>query len=242
MIKLLSVAIVAGLLIESHQQAVDGSNSVTSTDEKRAGLSHLLPPVKLGWPCYYPTHIQCWTDWFDRDNPSGTGDWETLYNLRKENPGKICPKPVDIEARTLSGLSVTAAGDLNTQSDPSVGFICKNKDQPTKMCNDYRVRFSCHPPFCGGGVCWTKWYDRDDPSGTGDWETLSALKKQYPGQICDFPLYIEAVTTDTLTPAISTGEIFHLYNPTQGFVCRKKDQKSGTCRDYKVRFGCPCKY
>lgn len=55
---------------------------------------------------------ECWTDWFDRDDPTGTGDWETLYNLRLENPGKICDKPVDIEARTLSGLTVAAAGDV----------------------------------------------------------------------------------------------------------------------------------
>lgn len=54
----------------------------------------------------------CWTDWFDRDDPSGTGDWETLSNLRNQYPGKICPKPVDIEAQTLSGLSVAAAGDV----------------------------------------------------------------------------------------------------------------------------------
>ncbi len=37
-----------------------------------------------------------------------------------------------------------------------MGFVCKNQDQPTKKCNDYRVRFSCHPPFCGGGgTVWT---------------------------------------------------------------------------------------
>lgn len=55
---------------------------------------------------------ECWTDWFDRDDPSGSGDWETLYNLRKENPGKICPTPQGIEATTLSGLSVAAAGEV----------------------------------------------------------------------------------------------------------------------------------
>lgn len=37
------------------------------------------------------------------------------------------------------------------RNDPAEGFICKNVDQSNKMCNDYRVRFSCHPPFCGGG-------------------------------------------------------------------------------------------
>ncbi|XP_037605983.1 uncharacterized protein LOC119476638 [Sebastes umbrosus] len=224
MIKLISVVIVAGLFIESNQQK----------------LASLLP-AKPGWPCYYPTHIQCWTDWFDRDDPTGTGDWEALNNLRNENPGKICPKPVDIEAQTLTGLSVAATGDVIYKSDTYAGFICRNEDQTkTKMCSDYRVRFSCHPPFCGGGVCWTKWYDRDDPSGTGDWELLSNLRTENPGQICATPLYIQAVTTDTMTPAIATGEILHILNPTQGFVCRNMDQKSGTCRDYKVRFGCPC--
>ncbi|KAM7395268.1 hypothetical protein PAMA_006842 [Pampus argenteus] len=196
MIKLLSVALVAGLLFESHQQ----------------GVSRLVLPVKQGLPCYYPTHIRCWTDWFDRDDPSGSGDWETLSNLRNENPGKICPDPVDIEAKTLSGLSVSAAGDVNTQLEPALGFICKNQDQPDKECNDYHVRFSCYPPFCGGGVCWTKWYDRDNPSGTGDWEPLNDLKTENPGEICDYPLFIEAVTTDTLTPAISTGEILYMSN------------------------------
>ncbi|XP_044025862.1 uncharacterized protein si:dkey-205h13.2 [Siniperca chuatsi] len=239
MIKLLSVAIVAGLFFESNQQVARVPNS-EPTDGDDAEHSPPFVPEPLGRFCYYPTQIQCWTDWFDRDNPTGTGDWETLYHLRNENPGKICSKPVDIEARTLSGLTAAAAGDVIYKSDTTLGFICRNGDQSKKMCNDYRVRFSCYPPFCGGGVCWTKWYDRDDPSGAGDWELLSNLKAENPGEICNNPLYIEAVTTDKMTPAIDTGETFNVYNPTQGFVCRNTDQKSGGCSDYKVRFGCPC--
>ncbi|XP_028461293.1 cartilage intermediate layer protein 1-like [Perca flavescens] len=123
--------------------------------------------------------------------------------------------------------------------DTTSGFICRNQDQPkNKRCNDYRVRFSCYPPFCG--VCWTKCYDCDDPIGIGDWELLSNLRTENPGKICDHSLNIQAVTIDTLTPAISTGQTFFIYNPTDGFVCRNKDQKSGAYRDYKVRFGCPC--
>ncbi|XP_078030261.1 cartilage intermediate layer protein 1-like [Epinephelus lanceolatus] len=184
----------------------------------------------------------CWTDWFDRDNPSGTGDWEDLSNLRKENPGKICAKPLDIEARTLFGLSPAAAGEIIHKSDTVSGFVCRNQDQSrNKKCNDYRVRFRCPSSFCDRRVCWTKWYDRDDPGGSGDWELLSNLKKENPGQICDSPLQIEAVTTDNMTPAISTGEIFFSYSPIKGFVCRQEDQKSRRCCDYKVRFRCPCK-
>lgn len=55
-------------------------------------------------------------------------------------------------------------------------------------------------------ACWTTWYNRDGPSGTGDWETMSDLQKEYPGQICAEPLYIEAVTVTNETPAILTGD------------------------------------
>ena len=50
-------------------------------------------------------------------------------------------------------------------------------------------------------VCWTKWFDRDDPSGTGDWETLSNLLEEHPGVICAQPLYIESVIVGSNAPA-----------------------------------------
>ena len=59
-------------------------------------------------------------------------------------------------------------------------------------------------------VCWSRWFDLDNPSGTGDWETLSSLRKKYPGAICDEPLLIEAVTVDTRTPALATGQNFYM--------------------------------
>ncbi|XP_072219010.1 uncharacterized protein [Leuresthes tenuis] len=200
MIKLLSVAIVAGLLFD------------------------------------------CWTEWFDSSNPSGTGDRENLDKLHRRNPGKICPKPKDIEAITLSGLTPEEAGDVIKISDPGTGFICRKRDQPDGQCHDYKVRFSCPPPYCAKTVCWTKWYNRDLPSYSGDWETLEELRDGNPGEICENPLYIDAVTSDTMIPAIYTGENFFMYNPTRGFVCRNEDQNSKTCKDYKVRFGCPCSY
>lgn len=59
--------------------------------------------------CFGP---ECWTDWFDRDDPTGTGDWELLSLLQTKYPKKICSKPLDIEAKTLSGLSPASAGDV----------------------------------------------------------------------------------------------------------------------------------
>ncbi|XP_028296104.1 cartilage intermediate layer protein 2-like [Gouania willdenowi] len=186
------------------------------------------------------TVYACWTQWFDRDNPSGSGDWETLKDLRKENPGKICPQPTDIEARTLSGQNAPAPGDESILIWPTVGLICKNKDQKDKKCEDYRVRFRCSAPYCAA-VCWTKWFDRDNPSGTGDWELLKDLRNENPGQICEKPHDMEVVTTDNPPIAAgNTGQNFYLNKPDKGFVCRNKDQKSLACRDYKVRFACPC--
>ncbi|XP_017267328.1 cartilage intermediate layer protein 1-like [Kryptolebias marmoratus] len=196
-------------------------------------------PSEGALPCANPAYVQAWTQWFDRDNPSGTGDWEALSDLRNENPGKICDIPRDIEAMTLSGQSVAQAGETIFRYDTTSGFVCRNEDQPDKLCDDYEVRLSCAPAACKE-VCWTNWYNRDRPSGTGDWETLSDLQKQYPGQICAEPLYIEAVTVPDETPAILSGDNILFYSPTKGFVCRNQDQKSGFCKDYKVRFGCYC--
>uniref|UniRef100_A0A3Q2R255 WxxW domain-containing protein n=1 Tax=Fundulus heteroclitus TaxID=8078 RepID=A0A3Q2R255_FUNHE len=179
------------------------------------------------------------------------GDVENLNRLQRRYPGKVCPNPSDIEARTLVHFHFVSCqfGFYSSRSDTNTGLICRKRDQPDRRCADYKVRFSCPPPYCADTewgvrfsffVCcsvWTRWYDRDDTSGTGDWKTLTALQNQNRGDICKQPLYIKAVTADTLTPAINTGEILCV-----SFICHKKDQTSNTCRDYKVRFGCPCGY
>uniref|UniRef100_A0A671WCL6 WxxW domain-containing protein n=1 Tax=Sparus aurata TaxID=8175 RepID=A0A671WCL6_SPAAU len=210
MIKLLGVAIVAGLFFaESDQLAIEAAE------------------VQSGTPTNVLHHNQCWTDWFNRDNPSGSGDWETLKELRRENPGKICSDLKGMEVTTLSGHSVSAAGEVIFRNDLTDGFVCRNQDQSDRMCNDYRVRFSCPPQFCGEEVCWTKWYDRDDPSGTGDWEPLSNLRSENPGQICANPLYIEAVTADSdLVQATSTGQTFHVFRPDPTATTKKKRRYS----------------
>ena len=43
----------------------------------------------------------CWTSWLDRDNPSGTGDHETLAHMPRD---KVCSKPVGIQYQTTSKL------------------------------------------------------------------------------------------------------------------------------------------
>uniref|UniRef100_A0A8C7XSE6 WxxW domain-containing protein n=1 Tax=Oryzias sinensis TaxID=183150 RepID=A0A8C7XSE6_9TELE len=191
--------------------------------------------IKLVIYTFYFT-LYCWTQWFDRDDPSGTGDWETLSDLLKQYPKEICPNPVDVEATTLSGTPAKQTGEVFYKYDKTSGFVCRNEDQKQGMCKDYRVRFSCPSAYCSKKVCWTKWFDRDDPSGTGDWELLSDLRTENPGKICETPQHIQAKPKSPLSSFI--GDNIYIYNPTQGFVCRNKDQTFKKCRDYKVRFGC----
>uniref|UniRef100_A0A3B3BRR3 WxxW domain-containing protein n=1 Tax=Oryzias melastigma TaxID=30732 RepID=A0A3B3BRR3_ORYME len=184
----------------------------------------------------FSSEYYCWTQWFDRDDPTVTGDWETLSDLRKQFPDKVCPDPVDLEATTLSGTPADQTGEVFFKYDTTSGFVCRNEDQNGGMCKDYRVRFSCPSSYCTEKVCWTEWFDRDNPSGTGDWELLSDLRRENPGQICETPQYIQAKADSVL--GVFKRDKFYIYNPTKGFVCRNKDQKFTDCWDYKVRFGC----
>lgn len=54
----------------------------------------------------------CYTQWFDRSNPSGGRDNEALTELRAEYPGKICPKPLTIQAATLTGVPAESIGQV----------------------------------------------------------------------------------------------------------------------------------
>ncbi|XP_031698658.1 cartilage intermediate layer protein 1-like [Anarrhichthys ocellatus] len=69
-------------------------------------------PTPINLPQAHRVSSSCWTEWFDRDDPSGTGDWETLFHLHMANPGKICPNPLAIQVQTLTGLTVAQTGDV----------------------------------------------------------------------------------------------------------------------------------
>nr|XP_054603984.1 cartilage intermediate layer protein 1-like [Nothobranchius furzeri] len=90
-----------------------------------------------------------------------------------------------------------------------------------------------HPP------CWTRWYNSDSPNGPGDIELLAQLTHEYQGEICPVPMNIQVETVNGV-PANKTGQIFHLYSNTKGFICLNHEQSSGKCLDYKVRFQCQC--
>lgn len=68
--------------------------------------------------------------------------------------------------------------------DPKKGCICINEQQKDGVCNfDYKVQFKCCPT-CEPGFIeeWTPFLDRDDPSGTGDWEVHDIFFDE--GKVC----------------------------------------------------------
>lgn len=84
-----------------------------------------------------------WTQWMNRDSPSGTGDWEQYKNFQKLYPG-ICPEkfPIDTECQTVSGKNYTTTQQVINRCNYD-GFICENTAQQGGTCEDYKVRFLC---------------------------------------------------------------------------------------------------
>ncbi|KAK6180686.1 hypothetical protein SNE40_008691 [Patella caerulea] len=179
---------------------------------------------------------QCnqWTRFYNRDNQTGLGDSELLSSHRYDNPNEICAEPEVVEARSTSGIT----GEV-VSIGPDYGFSCSNFLQEDGQCEDYAVRFCCRQgtPVCPIGFAWTAFYDRDNATETGDYETLSIIRKFHPG-VCRSPRAIDVLVASTGYDYRSAGESVCLC-PSRGFACQNVDQDDGQCEDYKIRFCCP---
>uniref|UniRef100_A0A4W3GXB8 hyaluronoglucosaminidase n=1 Tax=Callorhinchus milii TaxID=7868 RepID=A0A4W3GXB8_CALMI len=87
-----------------------------------------------------------WTEWFDRDDERGSGDWEKLSDLRAAFPGNICASPVDMQASTVDGIPANLTTEVFHKHDREYGFVCRNQDQVDGICYNYKVRFLCGKP------------------------------------------------------------------------------------------------
>ena len=84
------------------------------------------------------TSLNCkWTDWLNRDNPSGTGDWETKVDFPN-----VCATPSAIECQTLDGVDWKVANQTGYICNTQSGGICQNS-LTNDTCLDYKVRFCC---------------------------------------------------------------------------------------------------
>jgi mucin-like protein len=88
-----------------------------------------------------PCATQKWTEWFDRDDSTGNGDYEMLTDALQA--GKACANPLDIECKTLGGQDYTTTG-LIYHCDKTKGGWCVNAEQTAgKSCLDFKVRYLC---------------------------------------------------------------------------------------------------
>ena len=78
--------------------------------------------------------------WRDRDDSSGTGDYEVNFSDLN------CSTPVHMQARVKGGTTIfnhmDEAPDILSSFSPS-GLACVNRNQPDGICEDYEVRFAC---------------------------------------------------------------------------------------------------
>ncbi|XP_066284939.1 uncharacterized protein [Branchiostoma lanceolatum] len=194
-----------------------------------------------GSPGY--TSLGCWRDTGNRAIPTLEGTDPRLdgsYGAR-QNPIEKC-----YQVALSRGFAVFAVQHGGWCAGSTDGHNTYNKYGPSTACRadgeggpwaNAVYQITGRPTGCRG---WTRWYDRDNPSATGDWENLSNLRQENPGQICAAPSGIQARVKGANTPASQTGRQFSHFNPQAGFVCQNNDQSgSDRCLDYEVRFWCP---
>jgi Mucin-2 protein WxxW repeating region len=84
-----------------------------------------------------------WTDWYNRDSPGASGDYETVKDFIKEGKN-ICQgeEITGIECQTRDGRDYSETEDKMT-CRKDVGSVCRNADQEDGRCENYQVRFLC---------------------------------------------------------------------------------------------------
>uniref|UniRef100_A0A8B9P659 Cartilage intermediate layer protein 2 n=1 Tax=Apteryx owenii TaxID=8824 RepID=A0A8B9P659_APTOW len=96
-----------------------------------------------------------WTSWFNIDHPGGDGDYESLEAIRFYYRGRVCQRPVAIQARTTEWELPEEVGEI-VHFSPKKGFRCVNKEQPQgKTCSNYHIRFLC--PLEAAWAEWGAW-------------------------------------------------------------------------------------
>jgi hypothetical protein len=186
---------------------------------------------------------QCrWSSYDDRDNPSGFGDYETIRDIRTP-PCTSSEDVVGIQCVSLSGQDFRQTGAVRYHCNQRIGGYCVNSEQNGGYCKDYKVRYLCCPksPTLPVEKCyrWTKWLNRDRPSGFGDFELLQGFRTDTPPPVCADPIGIECRTVGTHISHTARGETYRC-EVSLGGECRNANQSDGRCDNYEVRFLCPC--
>ncbi|CAK8685029.1 salivary peroxidase/catechol oxidase-like [Clavelina lepadiformis] len=148
-------------------------------------------------------------------------------------------------ASTRDGHVMTASITLNHVMRYRPDEVCHQvlDTQTTKINDETLVRFQCspgtikhtdYPPVNSNDAYWSKWSDSSTPDRSDGDDVELRLPRQSD---CFKPLAIQVQTLDGI-PARETEEVFEEFSVHFGFICRAKQQRSGKCSDYRVRYLC----
>ncbi|XP_067669812.1 mucin-5AC-like [Haliotis asinina] len=116
------------------------TESMNTTDEADSSTSSRLRQDEREY----------WTEWYDVDDPvSGDGDYETVQSITGALRRNICPSTHSI-TRADCAVDNGDVDDIVREDSLSLpcstaGLACRNSDQTSGICNNYRIRFFCQP-------------------------------------------------------------------------------------------------
>ena len=148
------------------------------------------------------------TPWFDRDKPSGVGEYETTRDLLK----------IECRFKAAPNATITQGSPAGYHCNVAEGGWCRHNEPPGLQCRDMEVRFT----WAGGA---TPWLDRDKPSGVGEYETTKGLLKIE----CRFKAAPNAIITEG-------SPVGYHCNVTEGGWCKNNVPPGFRCGDMEVRF------
>ena len=88
---------------------------------------------------------------------------------------------------------------------------------------------------------WTKWFNKDTPSGSSDKETVEDFvwdRDGFPIDTCRYPIGTQGRIKNTHQTVTTQNVTVNL----DGLICINENQIFGECLDYEVRFCCLSKF
>ena len=101
--------------------------------------------------------LHAWTQYFDTDNPSGYGDFETLTTITRAYGDHPCSVSASTSSSGINHIDDVDCRDISTNVDydnysfdtnvelhlceKDTGFVCRNG---VGSCPDFKVRFCCY--------------------------------------------------------------------------------------------------
>merc|ERR1739838_739331 len=125
------------------------------TTEKPTTTTTIVPTTTTVQPTT-SCHVYKWSEWTNNHYPTSGDDTESIKDIKNLDLS-ACTKPLETECRAkqYKDKSLAQLGQ-KVQCDPTVGLICKGKDQGIPpICFDYEIRVRCLIDTCKPSVSTT---------------------------------------------------------------------------------------